>query len=347
MKKHILIFTALLIFAVQIYAQTISKNFRGYVNGIPVQMSLIRDGEKLSGTYFYTRIGKDLKLNGTIDSEGNFKLTETDSAGKITGEFSGKWEELADSNGATISGEWRKPNSEDSLGFIASEQMIEFTNGAKFTAKNFSEINKPKKFEITIEYPEIAGVNPAFAAKFNQLSKSRSMALYAAFKKDMMAQTAADLRNFPKGMTNTLDVNYSIEWATDEIISISFINSTYTGGAHGNYLTETLNFDLKNGKELKLADLFQTGVNYLKTISDYSIADLKTKLDEMSDDDWIKNGAGPSAENYSSWNLTKKGLMITFDPYQVAAYAAGMQNVMIPYSKLENVWRKDKMFAAK
>lgn len=335
-----------MIFAFQIFAQAKTTVFRGYVSGIPVQISLVREGEKLSGTYFYTRIGTKLNLNGTIDTEGNFKLKETDAAGKTTGEFSGKWKEEANINGAQLEGEWRKTSGSDSLGFVANEQVIEWKNG-NFSTKSFAEKNKLKKFEISVDYPVISGINTASAIKFNELSKLRSMSSVAEFKKAMMAQTAADLKNFPSGMSNTLDVGYNVEWATDDFVSISFMTSEFTGGAHGNYYTDALNFDLKTGKEIKLADLFEPKSAYLKKISDYSIADLKTRLGEMSDDEWITNGAGNNAENYDNWFLTKKGLMITFDPYQVAAYAAGMQTVIIPYSELSEIWRKDKMYAAK
>jgi hypothetical protein len=37
----------------------------------------------------------------------------------------------------------------------------------------------------------------------------------------------------------------------------------------------TLNYDLKNGKQLKLSDLFKPGAKYLQAISSYCIADLK------------------------------------------------------------------------
>lgn len=348
MLKNKLILSAVLMIAtvVCVSAQTVTKTFRGFISGTPIQMNLKREGDKLSGTYFYTRIGKELKLAGTIEADGNFKLKETDAAGKTTGEFSGKWTEEENSNGGQLEGEWRKPNSQDTLGFVASEQIIEFTNGAKFTTKKFAEKNKPKRFEMTVDYPEISGVSAAMAAKFNQLSKTRAMSGVADFRKSMMSKTAEDLKSLPAGMSSDLDIFYNVEWATDNIISLQFLNSTFTGGAHPNYFTGTLNFDLKSGKEIKLANLFQPNSNYLKVISDYSIADLKGRLGEMSDAEWIEKGAGAEAENYGSWNLTKKGLMITFDPYQVAAYAAGAQTVIIPYSKLTEVWRKDKMYSA-
>ena len=37
------------------------------------------------------------------------------------------------------------------------------------------------------------------------------------------------------------------------------------------------------------------------------------------------------SENFKSWNITKKGLIFTFDPYQVASYAAGRFEVIIPF----------------
>jgi hypothetical protein len=343
MIKNRLILTAILIIAaaVCIAAQTKIRIFRGDLNGIPIQMTLSRSGDKLSGSYFYTRIGKDLQLTGTIDAEGNFKLKETDPAGKITGEFSGKWTEEVSSNGAELQGEWRKPNSADGLGFYASEQMIEFTGGAKLTSKSFAEKNKLKRFEINIEYPELSGVNPAIAAKFNQLSKARAMKGVANFRKEMMQLTKEDLKYLPEGMNNYLETGYGIEWATNDVISIQFTDSFFTGGAHPNSASSTLNFDLKTGKEIMLADLFVPNSNYLKVISDHTIAELKTKLTEMSDDEWISNGAGANAENYASWNLTKKGLMVNFDPYQVAAYAAGPQFVIIPYNKLSGILQRE------
>ncbi|HVE56804.1 MAG TPA: DUF3298 and DUF4163 domain-containing protein [Pyrinomonadaceae bacterium] len=342
MVKNKFILSAILMFAATICAsaQAKAKIFRGYLNGTAIEMSLVRDGGKLSGSYLYTRIGKGIKLAGTIDAEGTFKLRETDAAGKTTGEFWGKWTEEPNSNGISLEGEWRKPNSKSTLGFFAGEQIVEFSSEAKFTAKSFAEKNNPKHFEINIEYPELSGANPA-AAKFNQLIKTEAMSGVNDFRKEMLAMTAEDIKFLPKGTNNYLNVAYGIEWATDDIISVKFTNSVFSGGAHPNYDFSTVNFDLKNGTEIKLADLFEPNTNYLKVLSDYSIADLKTRLTDMVYDEWIRTGAGAKSENYESWNLTKKGLMITFAPYQVASYADGEQTVIIPYNKLNEILRKD------
>ena len=61
--------------------------------------------------------------------------------------------------------------------------------------------------------------------------------------------------------------------------------------------------------------------------------------------DIFQDGAMPKAENYQSWNITKKGLMFTFDPYQVGSYAAGPQFVIVPYAQLKDIARPDGALA--
>jgi hypothetical protein len=80
----------------------------------------------------------------------------------------------------------------------------------------------------------------------------------------------------------------------------------------------------------------------MKVISDYAVKDLTEQMREkMSGDDpdtdWIREGAGPKEENYKNWNISPKGLEISFDPYQVASYAAGPHEVTIPLSALTDV----------
>ena len=48
-------------------------------------------------------------------------------------------------------------------------------------------------------------------------------------------------------------------------------------------------------------------------------------------------GADPLPDNYRTWNIAVDGLVITFDAYQVAAYAAGPQIVTIPYMELQAI----------
>lgn len=332
-------FLVLTAFFASVFAQNVTKVFRGEIDGNRIQMTLKRDGKKLSGTYYYQKVRKDLRLSGAIDDEGNFKMDEFAPNGAKTGEFSGKWRIDEEEGKVNLLGEWVNPKTQEKIYFSINEQFAEFTGKQRLDSKFFSEKNKPKLFEITAEYPVLSGVSPAFAANFNKSVSAEMLKNVNGFRKNMLSMTADDLKfQRESGISNYLEMNYVVEQATDRFISIGFYFSTYEGGAHPNHYSSSFNFDLKTGKQIKLKDLFKPGANYLKTISGFCINNLKEA--SVSDDDWIETGAGPDLKNYQSWNITKKGILVVFDPYQVASYAAGPQEVLIPFDELKSILKK-------
>jgi len=124
------------------------------------------------------------------------------------------------------------------------------------------------------------------------------------------------------------------------------VGSYFSGAAHPNSYSEVVNYDLKNGKALKLSDLFKPGAKYLQAISAYAITDLKKQSKskgsaDMLDIESIEKGAAPKADNYDSWMIERTGLRITFDAYQVGPYAAGPQFVRVPYTSLKELINAD------
>lgn len=319
--------------------------FTGSLSDKKIQMSLRREGDQLSGTYFYQKIGSDISLKGQVKGE-DFTLQEFDNNGKQTGEFKGKWSEPQYLPGAELSGTWSKPNSKDALDFYATEQLIEFNNGLRVVSKEIKEEDKKKKYSVNVEYPELTGTANPNADKFNQLVKSQATKEVGDFKKSEQEQSADDMP--PDTDTGSdLSSGYDVILANDDLVSILFQFSSYeAGAAHPSNYAHAFNYDLKNGKAVKLADLFKPGSDYLSVISRYAVADLKKRLGpEGVDDEWINNGAGPKAENYENWNISKKGLVITYDPYQVASYADGPQHVIVPYSVLKDMIKPDGLLA--
>lgn len=138
--------------------------------------------------------------------------------------------------------------------------------------------------------------------------------------------------NMP-GMASTMHFDYSLLYNDNGIVSILINLDVYVAGAaHPSPFSITLNFDLTRGRDLALADLFTPGADYLGRIANLCKADLSTReyIDYLT-------GADPTLENYRSWNITPDGLLITFDAYQVAPYAAGPQTVLIEYSQLNDL----------
>jgi hypothetical protein len=331
--------------------------FRGTITtgagNLAIEMTLVRDGDRLTGTYFYPRVGKNITLGGTVDKAGNVELKESDESGKETGVFKGQWKPATDSpdpNLNEIEGKWSKPDGSKETAFQVVQQPIEFTGAVRVTPKVIKEANKAKLYTVDAEYPQIEG-DPRFD-NFNREARSLVTKDVAAFK---AGQTPEE--NNPgnvladEARESTLDIGYEIRCATDDLISVEFSEATYEGGAaHGNSAATVLNYDVRSGKKLALADLFTPKSNYLSVISTYCIKDLRDRAkkdkDAMLDEEMMKSGASPKSDNYRAVAITKKGLWVTFDPYQVAAYAAGPQYVLVPYSALKDIIKADGPVAA-
>ena len=323
--------------------------FRGTIAGnLKIEMALVRDGERLTGSYFYPKVGKNIELKGTIDKDGNVSISESDDKGKQTGVFKGKWKPATDSpdpNLNEIDGKWSRPDGSKETAFLVSQQPIEFSAAVRVTPKLIKEANKEKHYTVDAEYPQIEG--DARFDKFNREARSLIAKDVAAFKTaETVSETDPGSETPAETLDSSLDVGYEIRYATDELISVAFTESDYErGAAHPNSSTTVLNYDVKNGKKLALADLFNAKSNYLSAISSYCIKELKDRSkkdkDSMLNDDMMKSGTSARADNYKAWAITRKGLWITFDPYQVAAYAAGPQYVLVPYSALKDLIKPD------
>lgn len=315
-----------------------------------VQMRLVRNGDDFNGAYSYVKVGTELSLKGSLDRAGNLTLQEFDASGTQTGLFKGKWTEDADAVGVRVVGDWSRPNGDKKSPFVLTQQQIKFTGDTRFADKLISEHNAKLKYAIEAAYPQLAGSASPNVEKFNREAASLVTKTVAEWKKGAASEPAEDDGGGDEMVINenTLDVDYEVVLANNDLISLIFTVSDFPrGAAHGSYHGEAFNYDLKTGRLLKLSDLFQPRANYLKTISDYCIKDLKAqnakqKPDErMLDDESIEGGAGPEENNYSLWNITEKGLLITFDVYQVGPFAAGRQEVLVPYANLKGMLRPD------
>jgi Protein of unknown function (DUF3298)/Deacetylase PdaC len=322
-----------------------TKYFKGSIgNNLDLQMKLITSGEQVTGYYSYQKVGTRINLKGTVDKTRNLVLQEFDATGKQTGEFKGVWTINSDDGTNTIAGIWSKPQGEKGAdkktAFSLHEEPIFFTGDVEIANKQIKESNKKLMYEVNAYYPQITGGNNPNLEKLNQLLRSLVTRKVAEFRKEMAPDATEEPR--PEGsMGSDINVAYAIALAQDDLASIKFdFGSYYQGAAHPNSYTEVVNYDLKNGKQLKLSDVFKPGSKYLQAISTYCIEDLKKQSkakgpDSMLDDSSIRSGAAPTPKNYQSWTITKKGLGINFDSYQVAPYAAGPQFVMVPYSAIK------------
>ncbi len=157
----------------------------------------------------------------------------------------------------------------------------------------------------------------------------------------------------PEAGDDSLNITYRVRAATPDLVSVEFPIDYYShGAAHPSHAFHVINYDQKAGRELSLADLFRPGSDYLKRVSEVAIAQVRRWNKDSADysgsggntylnDPEFEEGAAPKAENYQNWTITPRGLVVTFDYYQLGSYAAGAQTVVLPYADLKDVLRAD------
>jgi hypothetical protein len=101
-------------------------------------------------------------------------------------------------------------------------------------------------------------------------------------------------------------------------------------------LTYSINYDLNMGRELALEELFVPGADFLPRLSQLASDELASQrlLPE-----YAKIVTEPRPENYQTWNLTRFGLLITFNDVQngFVGLEIGTQRVLIPYEFLADM----------
>jgi hypothetical protein len=184
--------------------------------------------------------------------------------------------------------------------------------------------------------PTVEG--PAAAAPGWAGFQARVDSLVAAEIEGFHAQLAEWIEPPDPDWTSFFEADGSVVWAEPPLVSVVFdVSVFYAGAAHPGHYARTLVWDAERGRALTLAGLFRRGAPWLEALAFRAIPALEADLGEMADLRWIEEGAGPVAENYARWALVEDGLLVLFDPYQVAPYAAGPQAVTIDRAALADV----------
>ncbi len=119
------------------------------------------------------------------------------------------------------------------------------------------------------------------------------------------------------------------------ITFVMYVSPYFAGAAHPNTYIHTLMFEKSRGERVPLPRLLRNGLDDLPLLSEKALIQLKaTDISDLTDEEWLNEGTKPTEENLRRVALDDDGLWIYFDPYQVAAYAAGPQKVEIPLDEV-------------
>lgn len=195
----------------------------------------------------------------------------------------------------------------------------------------FDELGSAPVYTITAQIPSLQGSDDPRVSTFNARLHQIAQDQIDQFRNDVLSFAS----NPPISAGSFFDMQYSVIGQRGDVWSIKFDISFYSdGAAHPAHYSTTLNYDLENGGEITLSELFLPDSNYLEVISDNCKEQLSNRDIAF---DGFSQGADPLSENFQRWNLSNTGLLITFDEYQVAPHAAGPQVVVIPFPELQGI----------
>lgn len=131
--------------------------------------------------------------------------------------------------------------------------------------------------------------------------------------------------NPPESATpqNEFNGTFGDVYVGPDVVSAELILSQYTGGAHPMTIISGVNYDTATGEQLLQEDAFQMIGKTLEQVSAEATAKLKVTLG----DTMFEEGASANPENFSSFLVTEDEVVFIFQPYQVASYAQGVQEV--------------------
>ena len=119
----------------------------------------------------------------------------------------------------------------------------------------------------------------------------------------------------------------------------------YSGAAHGMPYTDFRLYDRETGEELYLDDILASSEEELNAIVTRKFEE-RYKKDEIQEGNfgfrYISRNAGFMEDHHlkaGAYYLTEEGLVYYFGAYEVASYAEGMPEVLIPYNELK--WKID------
>lgn len=117
------------------------------------------------------------------------------------------------------------------------------------------------------------------------------------------------------------------------ILSLRLYETTYAGGAHSNYTVSTMNFGGEEFGTARFDELLGMDEEFFKHIQAFVDTDVKQK--RGLNPHWGTDKAR-IRKMFGKFSLDTVGITFIFDPYDVASFAAGFIESLVPWCEIGN-----------
>lgn len=197
-------------------------------------------------------------------------------------------------------------------------------------------INKDNKFiKASLKIPILMISNKEVQNAVNKKIESDIMNFYnQSFK-----EAGNYFDDFPETENKFVaNSDFEVKKNTNNIISMLIKYYKYSGGAHGYYEYVPYNIDLISGKVFILKDMFKEGSNYEQVIND----EIKKQIRELNlknnlPEDSMQLYSFKGINDMQKFYLKDDKLVVFFNLYDIAPYAAGIPEFYIDKSAFQNI----------
>lgn len=298
------------------------------------------------GSYYYDKYQEPIELWQSKDSAGVLILTEKyayDEDNKFVGTFDGQ----------TFSGKWFDGYRQFSFPFSLT---VAKDNAVAFDYSSYSEVFKLTpdsldsplaEYALSALWPKAGGDSTVTSFLEERIidiliadsiaPKASSPEAYFNIAKDNYFQKyQADMKaegdDF-SAVNYGRDLDMSIVWNTDDLLSLGAMHYEYLGGAHGNYGTIYHVFDLENLKVLTEKEIFKPNVE--KKIAKALMNSAERTFDsDMIDYTPIDAISQQAVKPNGNFFVTGGGIGYNFVPYEIAPYALGEIQLFLPKGEI-------------
>ncbi len=135
------------------------------------------------------------------------------------------------------------------------------------------------------------------------------------------------------------NVDFDIKKNSDNTLSILVMYYKYAGGAHGYSENVSYNVDMRTGKFILINDLFKNEVDYKSVINE----EIRKQIEDLIKLDAQNNGIYEfkTIKENQKFYIQDDNLVIYFDLYDIAPYAAGIPEFIININKIDHILKPE------
>jgi hypothetical protein len=206
----------------------------------------------------------------------------------------------------------------------------------------------PSEADISISIDEAIGKSELSKTINFQIEEAIISTLSEASKKTNLNSVLADFNkeyvdfktDFPESSDPRWELFVETEkiYQSEAIITIAISTYEFQGGAHGNDKIVLLNLDAKTGKVLNHNEI----ININDKFNSIAEKHFKNSLAQSDSQSTIQDYFfGKSFQLPENMGFSEDGLILLYNTYEIASYAQGYTEFVIPFEEIDDLIKVD------